>query len=65
MQKRGIHVPMSTKPPGENNWFDRDKFSKWCVEGAVLNLIGQLLSINDAAKFKQLPCAMDNNSSLQ
>ena len=45
---------MSSRPPGGNFWFDSDNFSKWCVEGAVSNLIGQLLSINDAAKFKQL-----------
>ena len=35
-------------------WFDNDKFSKWCVEGAVSNLLCQLLSIEDAAKFKQI-----------
>ncbi len=45
---------MSNQPPDSDFWFDRDNFSKWCVEGAVSNLIGQLLSINDAAKFKQL-----------
>ena len=53
-KKHGIHVPMSTKPPGGNVWFDSDNFSKWCVEGAVSNLIGQLHSINDAAKFKTI-----------
>ena len=45
---------MSSRPPGGNFWFDNDNFSKWCVEGAVPNLIGQLLSINDAEKFEQL-----------
>jgi hypothetical protein len=53
-KKHGIHVPMSSRPPGGNFWFDSDNFSKWCVEGDVSNLIGHFLSINDAAKFKQL-----------
>jgi hypothetical protein len=45
---------MSNRPPGSNFWFDRDNFSKWCVEGAVTNLLCQLLSTEEAAKFKQL-----------
>ena len=51
MQNNGSLVPMSSRPPGLNFWFDKDKLSKWCVEGAVSNLIGQLLSTNDEAKF--------------
>jgi hypothetical protein len=50
----GTSVPMSSRPTGSNFWFDRDNFSKWCVEGAVTNLLCQLLSIEDAAKFKQI-----------
>jgi len=53
---------MSSPPPGSNFWFDRENFSKWCVEGAVSNLIGQLLSINDAVKFTQL--AIGNEEQL-
>ncbi len=44
---------MSSRPPVSNFWFDRDNFSKWCVEGAVTNLLCQLISTKDAAKFKQ------------
>ena len=60
----GTLVPMSSQPSGGNFWFDNDDFLKWCVEGAVSNLIGQLLSINDAAKFKKLAYATEKNSSL-
>ncbi len=48
---------MSSRPPGSNFWFDRDNSSKWCVEGAVTNLLCQLLSTDDAAKFKELAIA--------
>ena len=47
-------VPMLSRPPGSNFWFDSNNFSKWCVEGAVTNLLCQLLSTKDAANFKQL-----------
>ncbi len=50
----GTFVPMSRRPPGSNFWYDSDNFSKWCVEGAVTNLLCQLLSTEDASKFKQL-----------
>ena len=50
----GTLVSMSSRPPGGNFWFDNDNSSKWCVEGAVTSLIGQLLSINDAVKFKKI-----------
>ena len=53
-KNNGTLVPMLSQPPGGNFWFDNDSFSKWCVEGAVSNLLCQLLSINDAATFKQL-----------
>jgi hypothetical protein len=53
---------MLSWPPGSNFWFDRDNFSKWCVEGAVTNLLCQLLSTNNAAKFKQL--AIGNREQL-
>ncbi len=53
-KKHDIHVPKSSESAFRNFWFDKDNFSKWCVEGTVSNLIGQLLTINDAAKFKQL-----------
>ena len=42
-KNNGTLVPMSSRPPGSNFWFDSDNFSKWCVEGALSNLIGQLL----------------------
>ena len=45
---------MSRRPPGSNFWYDSDNFSKWCVEGAVTNLLCQLLSTEDASKFKQI-----------
>ena len=63
-KNNGTLVPMSSRPPGENCWFNNDNFSKWCVEGDVSNLIVQLLSINDAAKFKKSPFAMEKKSSL-
>ena len=50
----GTLVPMSRRPPGSNFWYDSDNFSKWCVEGAVTNLLCQLLSTKDASKFKQI-----------
>jgi hypothetical protein len=53
-ESTGTLVPMSSRPPGSNFWFDRENFAKWCAEGAVTNLLCQLLSIDDAAKFKQL-----------
>jgi hypothetical protein len=57
----GTLSPMSNRTPGSNFWFDKDNFSKWCVEGAVTNLLCQLLSIEDAAKFKQIAvCNGDN-----
>jgi hypothetical protein len=45
---------MLGRPLGSNFWFDRDNFAKWCVEGAVTNLLCQLLSTEEATKFKQL-----------
>jgi hypothetical protein len=45
---------MSSWPPGSNFWFDRENFSKWCVEGAVTNLLCLLLSTKDTSNFKQL-----------
>ncbi len=50
----GTLVPMSSRPSGLNFWFDRDNSSKWCVEGAVTNLLCRLLSTEDAEKFKQI-----------
>jgi hypothetical protein len=50
----GTLSSMLSPPPGSNFWFDRDSFAKWCVEGAVTNLLCQLLSIDDAEKFKQI-----------
>ena len=55
---------MSSRPPGSIFWFDPDNFSKWCVEGAVTNLLCQFLSTKDGAKFKQLPSAMEKSLSL-
>jgi hypothetical protein len=49
-----ILFPMLNWPPGSVVWFDRDNFSKWCVEGDVTNLVCQLLSAEEAAKFKQI-----------
>ncbi len=43
-KNNGTLVPMSSRPPSLNFWFDRDNFSKWCVEGVVTNLLCQLLS---------------------
>ena len=34
-KKNGTLVPMFSRPPGENFWFDKNNFSKWCVEGAI------------------------------
>ena len=45
---------MLSWPPGCNFWFDNDNFSKWCVEGAVTNILCELLSFQDEAKFKQI-----------
>ena len=53
-KNNGTLVPMSSRPPGGNFWFDNDNFSKWCVEGALSNFLCHFLSINDAAKFKQI-----------
>ena len=53
-KKHGIHVTMSSEVASRNFWFDRDNFSRWCVEGAESNLLCQLLSIEDAEKFKQI-----------
>ena len=50
----GTLVSMLSWPPGGNFWFDIDNFSKWCGEGAVSNLLCQLLSINDAEKFEKI-----------
>ena len=47
-------VPMSSWPPGSNFWFDGNNFSKWCIKGAVTNLLCQLLSTKGVAKFKQI-----------
>ena len=46
--------PKSSEDAFRNFWFDKDYFSKWCVEGAVTNLFCQLLSIEDGEKFKQI-----------
>ena len=53
-KNNGTLVPMLSWPPGGNFWFDNDNFSKWCVEGAVKNLLCELILIQDAAKFKQI-----------
>ena len=37
-----------------NFWFDNTNLSKWCVEGAVTNLLCELLSIQDVAKLKKI-----------
>ena len=53
-KKHGIHVTMSSEVASQNFWFDNDNFSKWCVEGAISNLLCQLLSIEDGAKFQNI-----------
>ena len=51
-KNNGTLVPMSTRPLGGKFWFDIDNFSKWCVEGAVSNLLCQLLLTTDAENLK-------------
>jgi hypothetical protein len=53
-KKNEKHVPKSSESAFRFFWFDKNNFSKWCVEGAVTNLLCELLSIQDAAKFKQI-----------
>ena len=45
---------MSSEVASRNFWFDNDNFSKWCVEGAVTNILCHLLSIEDGAKFQNI-----------
>ena len=53
-KNHGIHVPMSSEVASRISWFDNDNFSKCFIEGAVSNLLCQLLSNYDAAKFKHI-----------
>jgi hypothetical protein len=38
----------------KNYWYDSDNFAKWCTEGSVANLVCQLLSIDEADRFKNI-----------
>ena len=53
-KNNGILLPMSSRPAGGNFWFDNERFSKCCVEGAVSNLLCQLNLTTDAAKFEKI-----------
>jgi hypothetical protein len=35
-------------------WYDSDNFSKWCTEGSVANVVCQLLSSDEADRFKNI-----------
>ena len=53
-KKHRINVPMSSDVASKNFWFDNYNFSERCVEGSVSNLLCQLLSIKDGAKFQNI-----------
>ena len=38
----------------KNYWYDSDNFAKWCTEGSVINLVCQLLSTDEADRFKNI-----------
>ena len=47
----------------KNYWYDSDNFAKWCTEGSVTNLVCQLLSIDEADRFKNI-AVMPNDALL-
>ena len=44
----------STACVTKNYWYDLDNFSKWCTEGSVANVVCQLLSSDEADRFKNI-----------